>query len=98
MAHVGWALGQRVWNTQPDGGAMGLGMSPSSTMRVRDRMDTGTVSGSADRRATVYGSSVAAPSVATSSFTSAGHRWGLPLRCRRDGQDSRQRNETSILP
>ena len=33
----GWARGQRGWKRQPDGGSIGLGTSPSSTMRCRAR-------------------------------------------------------------
>ena len=30
-----WAIGQRVWKWQPDGGLIGLGTSPCSRMRLR---------------------------------------------------------------
>src|SRR6476661_5523 len=44
---------QRVWNRHPDGGLAGDGTSPRSTSRFLRRR--GSVSGTADRSATVYG-------------------------------------------
>ena len=41
-AQAGIASGQRVRKTQPDGGAMGLGMSPFSGTCVRTRVGSGT--------------------------------------------------------
>ena len=43
---------QRVWNTQPLGGFAGLGISPSSRIRVRSSLST---FGTADSSASVYG-------------------------------------------
>jgi len=42
VEQAGAAAGQRVRNTQPEGGAMGLGMSPCSGTRVRRRVGSGT--------------------------------------------------------
>ena len=47
------AIGQRVRNTQPDGGLAGLGGSPGRRMRLR-RL-AGSSSGTADSNACVYG-------------------------------------------
>ena len=41
-AQIGWAIGQRVWKRQPDGGSIGLGMSPLSTIRLLLRPGTGS--------------------------------------------------------
>ena len=46
------ACGQRVRNTQPDGGLTGLGMSPASRMREAARAGPGT--GAADSRGREY--------------------------------------------
>ena len=43
---------QRVWNTQPDGGLAGLGISPSRRMRSDGSPST---LGTADSSASVYG-------------------------------------------
>ena len=43
---------QRVWNTQPDGGLAGLGISPDS--RIRSLGSPSTL-GTADSNASVYG-------------------------------------------
>jgi len=53
--HASTAIGQRVWNTQPAGGVNGLGMSPRSTILSRWRSILGFGSGTADKRACVYG-------------------------------------------
>jgi len=45
--------GQRVWKGQPEGGLTGLGSSPDSTIRSRDRARTGSGSGTAEIRACV---------------------------------------------
>ncbi|MNT86756.1 hypothetical protein D3C72_2270810 [compost metagenome] len=42
-----------MWNLQPEGGLAGLGISPFSTIRSRFSLGMGT--GTADRRALVYG-------------------------------------------
>src|SRR5690606_20690159 len=52
-AHSFVAIGQRVRKTQPDGGFMGLGMSPWRMMR--SRLTVGSGMGTADSRASVYG-------------------------------------------
>ena len=44
--------GQRVWNTQPDGGSAWLGISPSSRIRGRS---TPSICGTDDSSASVYG-------------------------------------------
>ena len=46
MRHRSTASGQRVWKRQPGGGSSGLGRSPCSTMRSRERC----ASGVGDRR------------------------------------------------
>jgi hypothetical protein len=50
-AQSGMARGQRVRKTQPDGGSMGEGMSPLSSIRSRFRPGSGI--GTADRSAFV---------------------------------------------
>ena len=50
--HTSWAIGQRGWNEQPDGGRLGSGGSPLS--RTRGRLGAWT-DGAADMRARVYG-------------------------------------------
>ncbi len=50
-AHAVTAIGQRVRNTQPDGGSDGLGGSPDS--RIRDRRRAGSKLGTADSNARV---------------------------------------------
>src|SRR5690606_16426154 len=52
-AHSGCAYWQRVRKRQPDGGAMGLGISPCRTMRSPCRMWAGSGEGSADNKAWV---------------------------------------------
>src|SRR5581483_8247737 len=47
--------GQRVWKRQPDGGASGLGTSPSSTVRLRERCSSGSGTTAAESSACVYG-------------------------------------------
>jgi hypothetical protein len=49
------AFQHRVRNRQPDGGFAGDGTSPSNTMRALDRSMRGSGTGTADRRAFVYG-------------------------------------------
>ena len=44
----GIAYGQRVWKRQPEGGSIGLGTSPVSTMRSRARSSTGSGTGTAE--------------------------------------------------
>ena len=51
------ATGHRVWNTHPDGGFSGLGISPSSTIRSLRRSNSGSGIGMAERSALVYGCS-----------------------------------------
>jgi hypothetical protein len=46
-----WAIGQRVWKWQPDGGRIGLGTSPWSGMRLR--LTCGSGIGTADSSASV---------------------------------------------
>jgi hypothetical protein len=48
---AGWK--QRVWKGHPGGGLDGLGKSPPSTIRLR--RVSGSGSGTAESRATVYG-------------------------------------------
>ena len=50
-----WAIGQRVWKWQPEGGRIGLGTSPCSGMRLRFTFGSGI--GTADSGASVYGCS-----------------------------------------
>src|SRR5690606_12612233 len=52
-AHSFVAIGQRVRNTQPDGGLMGLGMSP--WRMTRSRFTVGSGIGTAESSASVYG-------------------------------------------
>ena len=59
MAQRGWTFGQRVRNRHPDGGSIGLGMSPVSVIRSRSRSITGSGSGIADSNACVYGCAAA---------------------------------------
>ena len=49
--HSGIALGQRVWNTHPEGGAAGLGMAPSRIVRSRFRSTAASGMGTADSSA-----------------------------------------------
>src|SRR5215469_13635599 len=49
------AYRQRGWNRHPDGGATGLGTSPSSTICSRRAESSGSGTGTADSRASVYG-------------------------------------------
>lgn len=53
--HSGRALGQRGWNAHPGGGAIGLGGSPSSTIRSRAASTSGSGTGTADSSVRVYG-------------------------------------------
>ncbi len=46
-----WAIGQRVWKWQPDGGRIGLGTSPCSGMRFL--LTCGSGIGTADSSASV---------------------------------------------
>ena len=46
----GMNRGQRVWNTQPDGGSAALGISPSSRMRT---LGSPSTLGTADSSASV---------------------------------------------
>src|ERR687888_505079 len=55
--HRSIAIGQRGWNTQPDGGLSGLGTSPRSTTRSRRASSSGSGIGTADSSARVYGCS-----------------------------------------
>jgi hypothetical protein len=55
-----WAWKQRVRNTQPLGGLIGLGRSPSSTIRDRPFCNLGSGIGTADSSEWVYGWSGAA--------------------------------------
>ena len=48
-----WKRGQRVWKRQPLGGLIGLGTSPSSTMRSRVALDIGVGIGTAESSAWV---------------------------------------------
>ena len=54
---VGCTNGQRVWKRQPAGGFAGLGMSPSSTMRLRARSTAGSGIGHRREQRRVYGCS-----------------------------------------
>ena len=49
------AMGQRVWNRQPEGGLIGDGISPDSSTRRRPRCSFGSGSGIAESSALVYG-------------------------------------------
>ena len=53
VRHRSKASGQRGWNGQPGGGAMGDGGSPAS--RMRSRFAVGSATGVADKSARVYG-------------------------------------------
>ena len=48
-----WALGQRGWNRQPDGGSIGDGTSPSRITRSRSLAASGSGTGIADSSAPV---------------------------------------------
>ena len=48
-----WALGQRGWNRQPDGGSIGEGTSPSRITRSRCSAASGSGTGIADSSAPV---------------------------------------------
>ena len=48
-----WALGQRGWNRQPDGGSIGDGTSPSRITRSRFWAASGSGTGIADSSAPV---------------------------------------------
>src|SRR5262249_53879092 len=63
--HRSSAIGQRGWNGQPLGGAKGEGTSPASTRR--GRLETGSITGTAERRACVYGCLGARQSVLASA-------------------------------
>ena len=54
-AHTSVAFQQRVRKRHPDGGSVGVGGSPSSTMRRRPRSISGSGIGAADSSAWVYG-------------------------------------------
>ena len=54
-AQAGIAFGQRVRNTQPDGGSIGEGMSPGSSCSTLWRSTRGSGTGMADSSASVYG-------------------------------------------
>lgn len=47
----GWAIEQRVWKWQPDGGFIGLGTSP--LRRMRSRLSLGSGTGTAESTALV---------------------------------------------
>ena len=51
VVQISIAYEQRVWNRHPEGGLIGLGTSPSSTMRVRVRSTGGFGTGIAESRA-----------------------------------------------
>src|SRR5206468_357058 len=53
-AQIGFAIGQRVRNAQPEGLRMGLGMSPTRRI-LRLSAASGSGSGTADRSAREYG-------------------------------------------
>ena len=53
LAHSSIAIGQRVRKTQPEGGLIGLGMSPCKI--TRSRLMVGSGIGTAERSASVYG-------------------------------------------
>lgn len=55
--HSSIAIGQRVWKTQPGGGRNGDGTSPTRMMRSRVRSISGSVIGTAESSARVYGCS-----------------------------------------
>src|SRR5205823_4251286 len=50
-----WAIGQRVWKRQPDGGLTGEGISPASATIRRFDWISGSGIGMAERSAFVYG-------------------------------------------
>ena len=47
------AMGQRGWNTQPDGGLSGLGTSPPQHHALAPRLDAGSGMGTAESSACV---------------------------------------------
>jgi hypothetical protein len=51
--HSGPAIGQRVWNTQPEGGDSGLGSSPRISRGSRPRSTVGSGTGAASSSAFV---------------------------------------------
>ncbi len=55
LAHLSVAFQQRVRKTQPLGGLIGLGRSPSRRIRLRVRSALGSGCGAADSKAFVYG-------------------------------------------
>ena len=50
---ISWVMGQRVWNTQPEGGLAGLGTSPWRMVRWRWRSTAGWGTGTAEMSASV---------------------------------------------
>src|SRR6185312_16731630 len=73
--------GQRGWNVQPGGGADGDGTSPSRMSRVR--FLSGSISGTADRSATVYGCSGRAYSAAAGASSTTRPRYMTATRSHR---------------
>ena len=50
---ISWAMGQRVWNLHPGGGASELGTSPATTARWCSRLSLGSAIGTAEKSACV---------------------------------------------
>jgi hypothetical protein len=70
-----------VWNLQPDGGDMGLGISPASGIRILDLCMSGSGTGTLERSASVYGWIGFVYTASTGAYSTNDPEYIIPILC-----------------